>query len=133
MAMSPFSATGQKSVQDARKRLTKYMKYLEKVPTRVLQEEARTMFFEVLEEVPKDTGRLAQNVYVWVSRDKRRPGIVAGASARDPKTGWQYAGIQHENTDFYHDYPMKAHFISDPFNRTTTRVIERLKRLRLIR
>lgn len=120
------SATSLKSVQDAKKRLQHYLKALDTLPTEILQDEAPQLYAEIISEVPYKTGRLERSVRVSVSRDARRPGLNASASAIDPKTGENYAGIQHENTYFRHSKPgAKAHYISDPFNRATDRIVKR--------
>ena len=118
------SATSQKSVQDAKKRLQAFLKTLDTVPTDILQEEAPVLRSEIIAEVPYSTGKLEASVRVSVAKDKRRPGLNASASARSTR-GYNYAGIQHENEEFKHSKTgAKAHFISDPMDRC----IERIKR-----
>lgn len=122
------SATTQKSVQDAKKRLQKFLKAQETIPTEVLRDEAPKLYVDIIAEVPYETGKLESSVKVSVARDKRRPGLNASASARS-KRGYNYAGIQHENTSFQHPKSgAKAHYISDPFNRATDRIIKKIKR-----
>lgn len=120
------SATSQKSVQDARKRLTSFIKQLDTVPTEELEKSAQRIKSEAIAKVPYKTGKLERAIYVRVSKDKRRPGIVAGASARS-KSGYNYAGIQHENTDYHHTKG-QAHFISEPFNAEVKRLKQRIRR-----
>lgn len=120
------SATSQKSVQDARKRLTSFLKQLDTVPTEELEKSAQRIKSEAIARVPYKTGKLERAIYVRVSKDKRRPGIVAGASARS-KSGYNYAGIQHENTDYHHTKG-QAHFISEPFNAEVKRLKQRIRR-----
>lgn len=119
------SATSLKSVQDAKKRLTKFLKTLDTVPTQILEQEAGKILTQARQETPYKTGKLEQSVYVRVSRDRRRPGLVIGASARSK--GFNYAGIQHENTSFHHPIKGKAHYLRDPFNRGIRRIKRRLK------
>lgn len=119
------SATSLKSVQDAKKRLTKFMRTLDTVPINILQEEATKIRSEAKSETPYRTGKLEKSVHVRVSKDKRGPGLVIGASARN--RGFNYAGIQHENTQFRHPVKGKAHYLKDPFERGTRRIIRRLK------
>ena len=117
------SATSQKSVQDAKKRLQKFIKTLDTVPTQILNEEAPIL----RSEIPYKTGKLESSVRVSVARDKRRPGLNASASALS-KSGYNYAGIQHENDEFRHTKPgAKAHFISDPLNRCIDRIQEKMR------
>lgn len=121
------SATSQQSVQDAKKRLQKFIKTLDTVPLEVLAEEAPVLKSEILAEVPYSTGRLEASVRVAVSRDKKRPGLNASASALS-STGYNYAGVQHENENFRHSKPgAKAHFISDPFHRSVDRIQKKLR------
>ena len=119
------SATSLKSVQDAKKRLTKFIKTLDTVPTQILEQESEKILAQAKQETPFKTGKLEDSVYVRVSRDKRRPGLVVGASAI--KDGFNYAGIQHENTSFHHPIKGKAHYLRDPFNRGIRRIKRRLK------
>ena len=121
------STTSQQSVQDAKKRLQKFIKSLDTVPTQILSEEAPILRSEIIAEVPYETGKLESSVRVSVARDKRRPGLNASASALS-KSGYNYAGIQHENDEFRHTKSgAKAHFISDPLNRCIDRIQEKMR------
>lgn len=124
--MAGSSATSTQSVQDAKKQLQRFLRKLETVPTRILQEEAQTLKAEIIAEVPYETGKLESSVRVSVSKDKKRPGLNASASARSPG-GYNYAGIQHERENFQHPIKGKAHFISDPFKRATQRIEKRMR------
>lgn len=117
------SATNTASVQNARKKLTKFLKTLETVPTEILEIESARIYAEAKKETPYKSGTLENSVYVRVARDKRRPGIVAGASARHKN--YNYAGIQHENMKYRHPIKGKHHFIRDPFNRGILRIKRR--------
>lgn len=120
------SATSTKSVQGARKNLTRFLKDLEKIPIEELEVSAQRIKAEAITKVPYKTGKLERAIYVRVSKDKRRPGLVAGASARS-KTGYDYAGIQHENVNYQHTKG-QAHFISEPFNAEVKRLKRRIRR-----
>lgn len=120
------SATSQKSVQDAIKDLTRFIKKLDTVPTRELSESASVMKAEMIAQTPYKTGKLERSVYVMVSKSRYRPGLRAGASARS-KSGYNYAGIQHENVDFEHPIKGKAFYIRDPFMAETAKLKERLR------
>lgn len=102
------------------------MRTLETVPTKILEEEAIKIQAEAKSETPFKTGKLEDSVRVKVSKDKRRPGLLISASARSE--GYNYAGIQHENTQFKHPIKGKAHYLKDPFDRGTDRIIRRLRR-----
>lgn len=120
------SATSQKSVQDARKKLTTFLKTLDTVPTEELEKSAQRIKTEAIAKVPYRTGKLERSIYVRVAKDKKRPGLVAGASARS-KDGYNYAGIQHENENYQHAKG-QAHFISEPFNAEVKRLKQRIRR-----
>lgn len=124
--MPGSSVTSLQSVQDAKKRLTNFIKTLETVPVKILEEEAVKIQAEAKSETPVKTGKLENSVRVKVSKDKRRPGLLIKASAIDG--GYNYAGIQHENTTFKHPIKGKAHYLKDPFERGTERIIRRLRK-----
>ena len=127
MSKKGSSATSQKSVKDAKDNLRKFLKTLDRVPQEELQKSAETIYREAISRTPYETGKLERSVYVRVSKDKRRGGIVAGASARSPQ-GYNYAGIQHENESFNHPVKGEAHFISGPVNEETERLKRRLRK-----
>lgn len=119
------SATSQKSVQDAKKGLQKFLRKLDTIPVEVLQEEAQTLYSEIITEVPYETGALERSVKVSVAKDKKRPSLNASASARS-KSGYNYAGIQHEKPFEHSKQGAKDHFISDPFNRSVARIKQKI-------
>lgn len=127
MSNPGISATRTDNVQDARKNLTKLLKALNSAPEEELQKSAAKIYAEAVALAPYKTGKLERAVYVRVSRSKRTVGLVAGASARSPK-GYNYAGIQHEDTSFKHPVKGKAHFISEPFNAEVPKLLRRIKR-----
>lgn len=120
------STTSLKSIQDAKKRLTKFLKTLETVPTDELERTAERIYSEAIAQTPYSTGKLESSVYVHVSRSKTKPGLVAGASARDH--GYNYAAIQHENENYDHPIKGKAHYISDPFKKEVALMHRRIRR-----
>lgn len=121
------SATSQKSVQEAKKNLQKFLRKLDTVPTAILEEESEILYAEIIAEVPYKTGALERSVKVSVARDKKRPGLNASASARS-KQGYNYAGIQHEEKSFKHAKAgAKDHYISDPFARAMERIKEKMR------
>ena len=121
------SATSTESVQNAIKDLTKFLKKVETVPNEELQKSRRTIYARALALTPYETGKLERSVYVIVSRDKRRPGLRAGASARS-KQGYNYAGIQHENEAFNHPIKGTDHYISRPFEEEVRALAQRIER-----
>jgi hypothetical protein len=126
MSKKGASATSMKSVQNARKNLTNFLKQLDTVPVEELERSAQRIKTEAIAKVPYKTGKLERAIYVRVSKDKKRPGLVAGASARS-KDGYNYAGIQHENESYQHTKG-QAHFISEPFNAEVGRLKRRIHR-----
>lgn len=121
------SATSQQSVQDAKKNLQRFLRKLDTIPTEILREERETLYAEIIAEVPYETGALERSVKVTVARDKKRPGLNASASARS-KRGYNYAGIQHEEESYHHPKEgAKDHYISDPFERATERIKEKMR------
>ena len=129
--MARTSATSQQSIQEAKRDLTNFLKHLHTHPNLILEDESARLYAEAVAETPYETGKLEDAVYVRVSRDKRRPGLVAGASAKSPK-GYDYSGIQHENTQFNHPIKGNAYYIANPFHRSIDRIKRRLdKEVRL--
>lgn len=121
------SATSQKSVQNAIKSLTRFLKEIDEVPVDELQKSAAVIKANAVAQAPYESGRLEKSIYVIVSKDKRRPGLRAGASAKSP-SGYDYAGIQHENTDFEHPVKGKAYYIRDPFRAEMQNLKRRIRR-----
>lgn len=121
------SATSQQSVKDAKERLRRMLRDIDTVPQEELQRSAQVIYKEAVARTPYKTGQLERSVYVRVSKDKRRGGLVAGASAKSSR-GYNYAGIQHENMSFNHPVKGEAHFISGPFNEEIPRLIARIRR-----
>lgn len=121
------SATSTKSVAAAKKRLQQFLKSLDTIPEEEIDKEIPRMHAEMVAQTPFKSGKLEKSVYVRKSKNTRdRVGIVAGASARSDQ-GYNYAGIQHERTDFNHPVKGKAHYISDPFNAAVRRIKRRMK------
>lgn len=120
------SATSTASVQSAKKNLQKFLRKLDTIPTEILQEEAQILYSETIAEVPYDTGALERSVKVTVAKDKKRPGLNARASARS-KRGYNYAGIQHEEEFKHSKAGAKDHYISDPFERATERIKDKMR------
>lgn len=122
------SATSQRSVQDAKKNLQRFLRKLDTIPTDILEEERETLYAAIIAEVPYETGALESSVKVSVARDKNRPGLNASASARSKK-GYNYAGIQHEEENYRHSKEgAKDHYISDPFERATERIEDKMRK-----
>lgn len=127
MSNKGASATSTKSVSGAKKRLTAFLRTLDEVPVQELERTAQAIKAKAIAMTPYKTGKLENSVYVRVSKNKTRPGFVAGASARSQK-GYNYAGIQHEDTSFNHPIKGEAHFISAPFNEEVNNMKRRIRR-----
>ena len=63
------SATSLKSVQDAKKRLMKFLQTLDTVPTEILEQESGKILAQAKQETPFKTGKLEDSVYVRVQRE----------------------------------------------------------------
>lgn len=74
--------------------------------------------------VPVDTGNLRDSINVKVSRSPRYPGIIATASAKNVRTGYDYAKIQHENPDYHHNTPGQYKYIEKPFDEAVEKLME---------
>jgi hypothetical protein len=112
-------------LDEASRHLTKFLKTLQTVPTQVLLEEAPRIEQTAKNRTPVDTGKLRNSVKVRVSRDKRRPGMYAQASA--VHNGYDYAYIQHENEAYNHPNGGQAHFLESAFVEGVERIERRLQ------
>lgn len=111
-------------LKEASANLSRFLKTLESVPTQILLEEAPRIEKTAKNRTPVDTGKLQDSVRVVVSRDKRRPGLYAQASASN--RGYNYAYIQHENEAYNHPNGGEAHFVESAFTEGVERIIRRL-------
>ena len=109
---------------EASANLSRFLKTLESVPTHILLEEAPRIEQTAKNRTPVDTGKLRDSVRVNVSRDKRRLGLYAQASAHNH--GYDYAYIQHENEAYNHPNGGEAHFVESAFTEGVERIIRRL-------
>lgn len=80
-----------------------------------LERAADHLFSRSIDIVPVKSGELMQSIEVTVSKSPRYPGIIATATARNPRTGYDYALIQEENEDYEHEPPGQAHYLGEPF------------------
>lgn len=116
------SATTLKSIKAAKARLTKLLKATQYNVQDILEREASKIQEEAVALTPYKSGKLEASVRVSVSKSKTEPGLNISASARDPRSGYDYAAIQHERTDFEHPIKGQAHYLIEPFNRGTRRI-----------
>ena len=112
-------------LNEASKHLTKFLRTVETVPTQILLEEAPRIEETAKVRTPEKTGELKKSVKVRVSRDKRRPGLYAQASARNH--GYDYALIQHENLSYNHPNGGQAKFLESAFVEGVERIERRIE------
>ena len=112
-------------LNEASKRLTKFLRTVETVPTQILLEEAPRIEETAKVRTPEKTGKLKESVKVRVSRDKRRPGLYAQASAFN--RGYDYALIQHENLSYNHPNGGQAKFLESAFVEGVERIERRIE------
>lgn len=91
-----------------------------------LQNTAEDMYVESIAKVPVETGRLMDSIEITVSKSPRYPGIVATATARNPRTDYDYAFLQEVNTDYRHPNGGQAHFLEEPFRKEVQKFFERM-------
>ena len=113
-------------LSEASKHLTKFLRTVETVPTQILLEEAPRIEETAKVRTPEKTGKLKESVKVRVSRDKRRPGLYAQASARN--RGYDYALIQHENLSYNHPNGGQAKFLEPAFVEGVERIERSIER-----
>lgn len=112
-------------LNEASKHLTKFLRTVETVPTQILLEEAPRIEETAKVRTPEKTGKLKESVKVRVSRDKRRPGLYAQASATN--RGYNYALIQHENLSYNHPNGGQAKFLESAFVEGVERIERRIE------
>ena len=112
-------------LNEASKHLTKFLRTVETVPTNILLEEAPRIEETAKIRTPEKTGKLKESVKVRVSRDKRRPGLYAQASATN--RGYNYALIQHENLSYNHPNGGQAKFLESAFVEGVERIERRIE------
>ena len=112
-------------LSEASKHLTKFLRTVETVPIQILLEEAPRIEETAKVRTPEKTGKLKGSVKVRVSRDKRRPGLYAQASAFN--RGYDYALIQHENLSYNHPNGGQAKFLESAFVEGVERIERRIE------
>lgn len=112
-------------LNEASKHLTRFLRTVETVPTHILLEEAPRIEETAKIRTPEKTGKLKESVKVRVSRDKRRPGLYAQASATNH--GYNYALIQHENLSYNHPNGGQAKFLESAFVEGVARIESRIE------
>lgn len=118
--MAGKSATNTQSVINAKKRLTKFLRTQQELPSEILSREAPRIEAEAKLLTPFKEGKLEHSVKCSVSRSRTKPGLNISASARH--NGYNYAGIQHENVYYQHPIKGQAHYLSEPFQKGIRRI-----------
>lgn len=111
------------SVRETIKHLETFLKKVPQIQKEELQATATEIIAQMEEEVPEDTGRLLEGLYVHITKR----GLTAGANAHDPRSGYNYAVIQHENEEFFHDKG-KPFYVSQPFVEGVARLVKNINR-----
>lgn len=87
--------------------------------TKFVRKEAEEILAESLEEVPKDTGTLAESAYIEQQSDGSYS-VGYGRGGMNPKThapAKEYMVKIHEDLSLSHPHGGKAKFLEDPVNR----------------
>lgn len=122
MAVSRVTVSG---IDDARKRLAKFLHKLEENPSAILIEEAPRIQAEARVNTPRRSGDLIEGTTVTVSRSKREPGLNAKSSSFH--RGYDYAYKQHENFSYNHPNGGKAKYLEDAYVAGVDRIIRRFE------
>ena len=77
--------------------------------------------------VPYKTWELHDGIDVDVSRSPRYPGVIAVATARNPKTNYDYAWIQEVSSWYRHKHGRKSHYLEVPFEEAVKKFLARVK------
>jgi len=110
-----------KGVPELRENLERaYKKYANEV-LKEIGTEGEFLLNESKKECPHDTGYLRNSGHTDIKKDH----VEVGYSA-------EYAMKVHESLNIHHEYPTKAKYLEDPFNRRApnmhANIAERLKR-----
>ena len=120
--------SNQRSIIEAKRGLQKFLHDVQTVTAQELETFRVNVETEAKAQVPiGETGNLQESIKVRVSRSKLKPGINITAMARDPRSGYNYAPIQHERADYEHTVG-KWHYLSDPFNQELKKFKARIRR-----
>lgn len=117
------SASSTAGVQQAVRRLERWLSKLETVPEEEVARAARQMYPEMIAQTPFKSGKLEASVHVRAQGQH----IEAEASVVSPE-GYDYAGIQHDTPSFHHPIQGKAYYIKDPFNHQVELMQRRIRR-----
>lgn len=102
-------------LQEIKEDLRQMLREHHKLTNTALEQAADYIYGESVQRVPLATGALQSSIQVNVSRSPRYPGILATASALNPRTGYDYALIQEVNEAYKHSEGRQAHYLEEPF------------------
>ena len=104
------------------------LKACDTAPVDIMEDKVAKLYAMIIDRVPYKDGKLEASVSVSISRDKRRPGILVSASARNPQTGYNYAGRQHDDDTLHHPIKGTAFFLSEPLEEITDEIIAAIQK-----
>lgn len=102
-------------LQEIKEDLRQMLREHHKLTNTALEQAADYIYGASVQLVPIATGALQSSIQVNVSRSPRYPGILATASALNPRTGYDYALIQEVNETYRHIEGRQAHYLEEPF------------------
>lgn len=121
MAKRYGSTAGQlKSVRDIKKILRDAIPQGIKGTAKVLEEHGKSIqrrAFALTPYDPKPDNQPHLRDSLKYKVENRRGGVTLAitASATNPRNGYNYAGIQHDNLEYRHPHGGQAHYISQPY------------------
>ena len=84
-------------LKDISEELRSFLKENRNLQLKEMEWIANNIYLDAIDLVPLDTGRLQDSINVDISKSPRYPGIIAYASARNPKDNFDYAFEQETN------------------------------------
>ena len=109
-------------LKEIKEDLRSMLKENHKLQIRLLERASDYIYSEAVDLVPIRTGRLQDSIEVTVSKSPRYPGIIATATAINPKTGFDYAYEQETNESYRHRNGGQAHFLEQPFRKYVKKI-----------
>lgn len=114
-------------LKDISEELRSFLKENRNLQLKEMEWIANNIYLDAIDLVPLDTGRLQDSINVDVSKSPRYPGIIAYASARNPKDNFDYAFEQETNESYEHDDDRQAHFLEKPFRKYVKKYFKKLE------
>lgn len=115
-----------KGLREIKEDLRQALKDHHKRLSEELEQAADYIYSGAFERVPVRTGELQDSIQVDVSYSPRYPGIIATATAKNVKTGYDYALIQEVNEAYRHDNGGQAHYLEEPFREAVEKFYEEM-------